>query len=337
VLAAADRSPDFRTSGEELMRGYTAQFGLKLDGVIAIDPVAMQQLMTQIPSFSTPGYGEINAGNFAQKLLVDSYAQYPNPVERHQYNNMLMTTLLRQVLHGGHMIGKGKALRDAARGGHLQILMNDPTVQTQVVKADLLRTLPPAGQGDVLGVYTTNSNASKVDYWQRRRVDQRVTVNADGSVNVVRTMTLTNAAPAYSWTGTDPGGGYFTRISKPKVSMYVPGNARVGQVTVDGAAVIPSLLTERGLGVVYLPAVTVARGDTLKVVLRYTLPKGTVGSAGYQLAVAAQPTLLPVPLTITVSGPGACTATGAGWSSAGKAARYSARDTSVFRGSVVCR
>jgi hypothetical protein len=119
--------------------------------------------------------------------------------------------------------------------------------------------------------------------------------------------------------------------------MYVPGNARIGPVTVDGAAVAPALFTERGLGVVYLPAVTVERGETLKVVLRYTLPKGSVGATGYQFAVAAQPTLQNVPLTITVSGPGSCTANGAGWSSAGTAVRYSARETSVFHGAVVCR
>jgi hypothetical protein len=319
------------------MRGYTAQFGRKVDGVIAIDPVAIQALMTQVPSFSTPGYGLITAQNLVQKLLIDSYTEFPDKLLRHQYNTQLMTTLLHQLMRGGHMIGKGKALRDAAVTGHLQILMNDPTVQTQVVRAGLLRTLPTAGRGDVIGVYTTNGNASKVDVWQQRKVDQKVTVNADGSVSVVRTMTLKNAAPPYAGSGPDPGVFYLTRISKPKVSLYMPGTARVGRVTVDGVTVAPGMLTERGLRVAYLSNLTVAQGGTMKVVLGYTLPAGTVRAGRYQVDVAAQTTLQPVPLTVTVTGPGTCTATGKGWSTAGRAAHYAATDTAPLGATVVCR
>src|SRR3954447_4229483 len=144
VLAAVDASPDFRTSGQELMRGYTAQFGVKLNGVIALDPIALQHLMREIPPITTPGYGQVTADNIVPTVLVDSYTKFPNFYQRHIYNDQLMTTLLHRILGGGHMIGKGTALRAAAADGHLQILMNDAAVQQQVSSAGLLRTLPAA-------------------------------------------------------------------------------------------------------------------------------------------------------------------------------------------------
>ena len=125
VLAAVDRSPDFRTSGEELMRGYTAQFHRHLDGVIALDPVALSEVMTQIPPFTTPGYGLVTADNIVKTVLVDSYTKITDKTLRHAYNDALMNTLLHQVLQGGHMPeqlgGEGQSQRArhvTGRRGH---------------------------------------------------------------------------------------------------------------------------------------------------------------------------------------------------------------------------
>src|SRR3954452_15434756 len=263
VLAAVDASPDFRTSGQELMRGYTAQFGVKLDGVIALDPIALQHLMREIPAFTTPGYGEVTADNIVQTVLVDSYAKYPNFLQRHVFNNQLMTTLLHRVLGAGHMIGKGKALRDAAADGHLQILINDAAVQSQVSTAGLLRTLPVADKGDVLGVYTLNANASKVDYWQRRSITQEVMLHEDGSADVVRTIRITNAAPAYAGPGSDPGMGYPSRVSYLKFATYLPVAAKVTSVTRDGKAVTPRRFVERGLVALRLDRYRIAPGESM--------------------------------------------------------------------------
>ena len=337
VLAAADRSPDFRTSGQELMRGYTAQFGIKLDGVIALDPIALQGLMRQIPPVTTAGYGEITADNIVKTLLVDSYVRFPNLIERHAYNSELMTNLLHSILGGGHMLGKGKSLRDAAVSGHLQIYMNDGTVQQQVAKASLLRTLPDPNVSDVLGVYTANTNASKVDFWQRRSIDQRVKIAADGSASVVRTITITNASPPYQGNVIDPGSGYLTRFARPLVSMYVPAAAQVAPVTVNGRPTHALNKTERGLHAVFLRPITLVRGESLSIVLRYHLPPGTMRGGRYDLAVAAQPMVQRVYLRVSVSGPGICHATTSGWNSVDGAIRYTTNNELPFRSAVVCR
>ena len=335
VLAAADRSPDFRTSGQELMRGYTAQFKIKLDGIVALDPVALQSLMQQIPAFVTPGYGQISSENIVKTLLVDSYANFPDPAIRHDYNNQLMNTLLHSVLGGGHMLGKGKALRQAAQGGHLQIYMNDPAVQREVASADLLRTLPAPGAGDVLGVYTANTNASKVDYWQRRRINQRVALKPDGSADIIRTVTITNGAPAFTGPGTDIGTGYLTRVSAPMVSLSIPAAATPTSLTVDGKRAHFRRVDDRGLRFLVLSPTKLSPGSSMKVVLHYALPPGTVHGGRYQIALAAQPLLQPVPLTVTVVGTGSCHAA-SGWQTTGSQARWTLPALTQTQSEVAC-
>lgn len=306
ALGAVDASPDFRTSGDELMRGYTAQFGVHLDGVVALDPLALQGLMKQIHPFTTPGYGQVTANNIVPTVLVDSYTKFPNFRQRHVYNNQLMTTLLHRILGGGHMVGKGTALRDAAASGHLQILMNDGDVQRQVSSAGLLRTLPTAGKGDVVGVYTLNANASKVDYWQRRIIDQRVALQPDGSASVVRTVRIINAAPPYAGPGVDHAWGYTTRVLYIKFATYVPANATVSSFTRDGVAVHPTRFVERGLTGFRLPRYRIEQGATSSFVVTYTLPPGSFQTGRYVLATAAQPMVQPTELRVSVTGPDSC-------------------------------
>src|SRR4051794_26996507 len=306
VLAAVDASPDFRTSGEELMRGYTAQFKVKLDGVIALDPIALQGLMQQIPSFTTPGYGQVTADNIVPTLLVDSYTKFPNFEQRHVYNDQLMTTLLHKILGGGQLMDKGKSLHAAATDGHLQILMTDPAVQKQANLGGLLRTLPAAGHGDVLGVYTLNANASKVDYWQKRSIEQQVSLHPDGSADIVRTVRITNGAPPYAGVGKDPRAGYTTRIAYMKLATYLPATGTVRSFTRDGAKVAPTRFAERGLTALRLNRFAVAQGATTTFVLTYTLPPNSFSNGRYVVAVGAQPLVQPAQLVATVVGPQSC-------------------------------
>ena len=337
ILAASDMSPDFRTSGQELMRGYTAQFGVKLDGVIALDPIALQHLMQQIPPFVTPGYGKISADNVVQTVLVSSYTQYPDFKQRHLYNNILMHSLLHRLLTGGGMVGKGKALYAAAQGGHLQIYMKDASVQQEVESGDLLRTLPDPGTGDMIGVYTANASASKVDFWQQRRIDQQVTLHPDGSADVVRTVSIVNADPPYTAPGVDNGYGYLSRWSHPRLAFYLPGHGRVTGWTINGRRFRHRQMSERGFTVVTTDPIWIPQGGAVTVVLSYSLPAGTAPGGRYQVAVAAQPMVQPAALTLTVRGDGLCRTTARGWNAAENSAQWVTPNLEPVTTDVTCR
>lgn len=314
-LAAADRSPDFRSSGVELMRGYTATFHIHLDGIIALDPVALSDLMAQIPPFTTPGYGQLTAQNLVDKVLVEAYVKYPDYKLRHVYNDALMKTLLSRILGGGHIVNKGRALYQAAQQGHLQVYMNDATVQAQVQQAGLIRTLPPVGH-DLVADFANNTNASKTDVWQQQQVGQKVAIHADGSAAITRTVIVTNNAPRYPGPGADPGNGYVTRMSRPEVAIYYPANADREDVTVGG--VTPHFVRheERGFRVlvVQMPADRILYpGQSLTILFRYTLPPGTVRNGVYEFDTRTQATVQPARVVVTVVGPHPCVGVGPGW------------------------
>ena len=76
-------------------------------------------------------------------------------------------------------------------------------------------------------------------------------------------------------------------------------------------------------------------GARMKVVLQYALPAGTVKGGRYQLALAAQPVLQPVPLTVTVVGTGSCHAA-PGWQTSGSQARWTLPSLTQTQSEVVC-
>src|SRR6266516_2336246 len=167
------------------------------------------------------------------------------------------------------------------------------------------------------GVFTVNSNASKTDYFQRRQIEQRVRLAADGSARVDRAVRLDNTARAEP--GGDPRTGYTTGWARPVVADYLPGAATGVSVRVDGKPADWSSFKELGRLVVrtrlWLPP-----RSTHTVTVSYRLARAAVPTGGglrYQLVVDPQPIAHPAKLRVVVVPPSGFDA-GAqpGWASA---------------------
>jgi hypothetical protein len=316
----ANLSPDFAIDGEEMLRLYEGHFGTRPDGVIAVDPTAMAAVLRLTGPVSAPGVGTVDADNLVRKLLVDSYRRASSDwraiVRRHQENDTLMDALFARIQQVSPSLDQLKGLLGTAREGHLRVYSRDPLVQ------DVLRRIGVAGEldpftGDQVGVYTFNLNASKVDVWQRRSVDQQVTMRPDGSAAIVRTITVHNdirqACPE-----DDPGNGYETCVSTPYVMVAFPLQAHSVTMTAedpgrqpeDGAR-IDHRLNEAGRQVwrarLYLEA-----GETAKVVLHYSLGP-TLLPDGYRLRWDGQPIARDPSLHVSVRPARGVPLRGTGW------------------------
>lgn len=283
-------SPDWPTSGEEFLRAYAAQFGIEADGVIALDPVALQDLLKATGPFQAPGYGEITAANLLSKIIGDAYAEHRNMGTRHALNDELMDVMISRLTHGGHLVTKVAALGTALDGNHLRIYSRRGDVQSLLATHHRSGALPRPGT-DVMGVYTQNTNASKVDYFQHRSITQRVVINSDGSARVVRTVALRNEAPAFVGSGKDPGSGYFTAVSKPFLAVYVPGGATSITMRVQGQPVTPAVRSDHGQLAV-TRQLLIERGERMTIVISYHIPKALTAKKGrwtYHLDLLNQP------------------------------------------------
>jgi hypothetical protein len=308
-------SPNFPTSAEELLRAYQVLTRIRPDGVLALDPVAMAGVLKVAGPVTTPGYGKVTYRNLVPALLVDSYRRFPGNTLRHAYNEGLMDAVLGRLLGGGggDMLRQVRTLGEAARGRHLQLYFRDPALQRAAVAHGLGGELSPAPQ-DYLAVYTQNINASKVDVYQRRTIEQRVWLRPDGSAHVLRTIRLVNAAPGAP---TADRRGYRTNWAVYRFITYLPGRAAKVAVKADGATATWDPFRELNRQVVRF-ILPMRPGQARTVTVAYDLPGAAVRTATglrYRLTADAQPIVQPTSFRLVVAPPnGFAAEPPAGWS-----------------------
>jgi Protein of unknown function (DUF4012) len=316
LFSSSGLSPNFPTSGEEILRAFQKLTGVRADGVIALDPTALAGMLRVSGPVTTPGFGKVNGDYVVRLLLADSYRRYPDTGVRRGYNQQLMDAVMARLLHGGDLLRQVRGLGAAAAGRHLQLYFRDRRLQEAASAHGLAGALSPASQ-DYLGVFTINSNASKTDYFQRRQIQQRVRLAADGSARVDRAIRLDNTADAQP--GFDPRTGYTTGWARPQVASYLPGAATGISVQVDGKPMGWSTFRELGRLVVrarlWLPP-----RSTHTVTVSYRLARAAVRTGDglrYQLVVDPQPIVNPATLRVVVVPPSGLDARAhPGWSEA---------------------
>jgi len=316
LFSSAGLSPNFPTSGEEILRAFQVLTGVRANGVIALDPTALAGLLHASGPVATTGFGKVGADNVVRLLLADSYRRYPDKEVRRRYDQQLMDAVLARVLRGGDLLGQARSLGAAAAGRHLQLYFRDQRLQDTTRAHGLAGALSPAAQ-DYLGVFTVNTNASKTDYFQRRHIEQRVRLAANGSARVDRAIRLTNTARPQP--GGDPRTGYTTGWSRPLVAAYVPGSARGVTVRVDGQPA--SWRSFRELGrLVVRTSLWLPPRSAHTVTVSYRLPKAAIPTGGglrYQLVADTQPIVHPATLRVVIVPPAGFHAeAGPGWSAA---------------------
>ncbi len=319
LFTSSGLSPDFPTSGEEMLRAWQVLTGVHADGVIAVDPTALAGLVDATGPVTTAGYGTVRGADVVRLVLADSYRRYPDRHLRHAYNQQLMDAVLGRVLEGGKLLAKVRRLGAAAAGRHLQLYFRDRRLQDAARAHGLAGALSPAEQ-DYLGVFTVNTNASKTDYYQRRSIEQRVRLAADGSARVDRAVRLANAAPPAP--GDDSRTGYTTGWSRPGVAVYVPGGATGVSVRVDGKRAGWRSFRELGRRVVWV-RLWLPPGSARTVTVSYRLSRAAAPTGNglrYQLVADTQPIVHPATLrVVVVPPPGFAAAARPGWSAAGGA------------------
>jgi uncharacterized protein DUF4012 len=297
-FSRANSSPNFPTAGQELLRGYAARGRPAPDGVIAIDPLAMRALLKATGPVSVPGYGRLTAANCVQATTHHAYVRWPSRVQRRQYNQALLQTLLGRLLSGRDLVTTGKVLGAAGARRQLQIYAADPALQRVLAGNGMNGGLSAAAQ-DYLAVHTLNTNRSRMDYFQRRRVHQLVQLRPDGSAEITRTTTIANPVPPGEPIQDGQGVGYASGRAAAVLANYLPAGASLEQATLDGRPVQPSLAHEGDRPLVRV-GLDLAPGQTAELTLRYLTPKAAPTTHGLRYQFTADPQVLVRPPNLRV-------------------------------------
>lgn len=306
-LSTATYAPDWSVSGEELLRGWTRRTGQDSDGLIAVDVVALADMLRITGPVEAPTYGTLDAGNFTQKMVGD-YDAFPDNEARHDLNRAIVPVFAERILAPGNGIDKIESLRDSARGRHFALWMRDPDLQAAVSEIGLAGELSDTDH-DYVAVFNQNTNESKADYWQRRTVTSKVQLREDGSAKVRLTITVDNDSPHYDVNQEfdDPrGGSTRTRWNGMTLGVFLPDGVQLTSASAAGTPQGTDVFDYYGRPYKLL-RLTLPPGETREAVLEYDVPAAADapgdGTLTYRLDATPQGLVIPEALSVTVRWP----------------------------------
>jgi uncharacterized protein DUF4012 len=308
VFVNATYSPDVPDDAIVASRLFARVEGTKTDGAFVVDPRGLAALMPPDARIPVPGKRiELAADDLPSFIYSDAYNVFDDNTERRAAILDVGARAFRTVIEGGT---SDKAATDAAgaafAAGHLRFVSFDDDEQatlaalgvsgelTQSSSDSLLVAVQNFGGGGGLG--------SKLDYWADRSVEHRCTVEGNGAAECSSETTLANGVPT-GLTRYVAGRPY--GLLRSYVETYVPANAQIDSVTVDGAETDFYPQEEEGRTSVAV-SVKVPPGERRSIRVLYRLPPND----GYSFVASPQPLARDATLTVSLAFP-------ADWSIAG--------------------
>jgi len=238
----ATLTPDFPRAAEIMRAQWAKEFGAQVDGVMAVDPVALGYVLEATGPVRTPDGTVMDGSNAARLLLNEIYLDKNRTLgEQDEFFGDAAEAAFDKLMDGSPSVSAGLgALRRAASEGRWLVWSSDP--REQDVLSGTAVSGEMAGERDgapVIGVYLNDASATKMSYY----LDYTVTVErsaclADGVRQLTVGMDITSTAPAEA-AGYPPylsGKGQVTPgHSVTNVLVYTPAAGRIDRVSVDGA------------------------------------------------------------------------------------------------------
>jgi hypothetical protein len=261
-------SPEFAENAELASRMWVAAGNRPVDGVLAIDPVGLQALLSATGPVTVEGR-RIDAGNVVAELLHDQYVRYasrPRSERREELGDIARVAF--QALDTSSVPNLAKAMTAAAAGRHLMAWSSKPLQQAGWQALGVDGSLRP----ESLLVSILNRGGNKLDQFLRVAADLSFAPKGPDT-EATLTVTLTNATPlkgepAYV-AGEDPNAGVPQNVYLGILSVNVPGQAY--DLSIDNSDTYAVAGTDGPTRVVGLQ-LRVDHQTSRTAVVRFTLP-----------------------------------------------------------------
>jgi hypothetical protein len=304
---------DFPTSARKMLELWDLYGQPPVDGMIAIDMVAVRDLLEALGPITVPEYKTtFTSSNLLERLMYLIQVQRGAEQNRKDVLVAMASDLVARVLGAdlADLVKVGSSISEAANDKHVQIYLKDESAQGAV---DALawsgRVSAPDGTTDLLAVCSAMVNPGKANYAVSKTITYRVGLNADGSADTTLVLTFANTGPY--WNTLPPDFRDWLRVYRaPGVVFPVTLPSGGKPVTIEEfgfPAEVRLFLLRRGQSHTEALAARVPRA------LESTPASSAaaVGSGRYRLRVIRQADLVDVPSTFTVTPPQEWRVTGA--------------------------
>ncbi len=297
---SVNATADFAFSGRAMAAMYRQATGQAVDGVIALDVPALAGLLGTVGPVSIDGLAEpVTAGNVGRLLLNDFYqglAPTSDQTLRRERQADVVQAVMDRVTGQPHdAVALGRALGEAAAGGHLRLWSAQPG-EEDVFERTGLGGGPATKEPDrTFHVAVQNRTASKLDYFVRPAVHQDVRLTSQGTAVVRTTVVIDNQAPKDATPSYQFGPAGFTE----KPGDYLAWVLLWGP---EGSRQLQNGVAESGLQLSQFVLVVPA-GERREVVFETEVADAVRGGE-LRLRLVPQPRLAPMPLSVTLRSEG---------------------------------
>ena len=298
---------DFRNSNLSSHFPYAAQIwrsmwaeetGMNVDGVIALDPVALSYVLGAVGSVRMPDGEVITKDNVVELTESTAYSRFPtDQTARKMYLQDIASEVVRKIT--GRVESPQKLL-DAlgkAVGERRIAVWSSVPAEEELLEQTPLAHVVPDDPAPYAGVVINNLGGNKLDYYLRRQIEYVADGCSAETRNSTVTIRLSNEAPKTGlpdYVAAAPG-------IRPDIPLDVPKGAMVTSVRLlatKGATLVSALVEGQQVPVF---SGTERGHPTFEVQLG--IPPGQSGSLSFRLSepTSAGPARVPVqPLIDTV-------------------------------------
>lgn len=291
----ANLTPEFPRTAHVLRNMVRANLGINVDGVIAVDPIAMSYVLNGTGPVNLPDGSRITAQNAVSELLNRVYFRYPNAIDSDNFFTDTAATLFTTVTDG---IGDtGRTVRELVRASKERRILvwsahqeEQDRLKSMLVSATLSRD---SATQPTLGVYINDAVGAKLNYYLTYRTavstarcegfgTQNLTANLAFRSTVPRDV---NSLPPYilgASANNRPG-----RI-KANVDIYLPSGGQLVSARLDGKDLASQVRRHKDHDVLTVP-IALDPGTASNVKVRFNTAPGQSRTIQVLTTPGAQP------------------------------------------------
>jgi hypothetical protein len=231
--------PDFPDVAR-LARGLARAHGHRVDGVFAVDPVALARVLQGTGSVDIGDGIALDAGNAVPVLLNGIYRTVQDPGEQNHLYAVAARKVFDALVQGqGNQVLAIRGLVRAAQQDRVLAWSDEPSVSRAIAGHDLAGGLSGAGTNPTVGVYLSDAMGGKMGYYLRQAsVVSSSGCTDTGAQRLELTTTLRSVTPpdiaSYSPYVVGLGNVVPQGHLLLKVRVYSPWQGRLERITVDG-------------------------------------------------------------------------------------------------------
>lgn len=188
-------TPDMPSAAKAMTLMWARQTGQALDGVIIVDPFALETMLRVTGPVTTPDGQELTVDDVVDYLTNGAYADFDDATERKEELGDAAKVVLEEFLGSGvDLVDRIGDLGKLVTERQLLLYATDATIQQSFARAGISGALPDP-DGEMLALVVNSATNAKLDYFLERRITYDVELGEDFAASALVTVELQNGAP----------------------------------------------------------------------------------------------------------------------------------------------